>query len=73
MRHVLVPGAINEIGGEVAARLTNHNIFAFAVCHTEALDGVAGRLINVGAVAVRHIYFNVDGIAAHRRLVEHAW
>lgn len=73
MGHVLVLGATSEIGGEVAARLANHNTFTLAARRTEALDGIAGRLIDAGAVAVHRIHFEADDIAAHRHFVENAW
>lgn len=73
MGHVLVLGATSEIGGEVAARLANHNTVTLAARRTEALDAIAARLVDGGAVGVHRIYFEADDIDDHRQFVEHAW
>nr|WP_120492692.1 SDR family NAD(P)-dependent oxidoreductase [Corynebacterium lactis] len=73
MGHVLVLGATSEIGGEVAARLANHNTVTLAARRTDALDGIAGRLIDGGAVAVHRLYFEADDLSSHRPFVEQAW
>lgn len=73
MGHVLILGATSEIGGEVAARLANHNSVTLAARRTDALDGIVSRLIDGGAVAVHRLFFEADDLAAHRAFVEQAW
>ena len=40
MGHVLILGGTSEIGGEVAARLANHNTVTLAARRVDALDGI---------------------------------
>lgn len=73
MGHVLILGGTSEIGGEVAARLANHNTVTLAARRVEALDGIAKRLTDCGAVAVHRIHFDADDIAAHGSVLDEAW
>ena len=41
MGHVLILGGTSEIGGEVAARLANHNVVTLAARRMEALAVVS--------------------------------
>lgn len=73
MGNILILGATSEIGGEVAARLANHNTITLAARRTEALDKLASRLVDNGAVAVHRVYFEADDVAAHRQFVADVW
>lgn len=73
MGHVLVLGATSEIGGEVAARLANHNTITLAARRPGALDALAARLNDAGAVAIHRVFFDADDIGAHRDFVTQAW
>lgn len=73
MSHVLVLGGTSEIGGEVAARLANHNTVTLAARRLEALDGIAKRLVDAGATTVHRVYFDADDLASHAELLDAAW
>ena len=73
MGHVLILGGTSEIGGEVAARLANHNVVTLAARRMEALDPVAKRLVDSGATAVHRVHFNADDIGSHGDVLDAAW
>lgn len=73
MGNILILGGTSEIGGEVAARLANHNTVILAARRLEALDPVASRLIDGGAVAVHRVYFDADDLKSHERVLDEAW
>ncbi|PMC62181.1 SDR family oxidoreductase [Corynebacterium xerosis] len=73
MGHVLILGGTSEIGGEVAARLANHNTVTLAARRVDALDGIAKRLTDAGAVAVHRVFFDADDLASHAHVLDEAW
>ena len=73
MGHVLILGGTSEIGGEVAARLANHNTVTLAARRVDALDGIAKRLTDAGAVAVHRVFFDADDLASHTLVLDEAW
>ncbi|MEJ6019738.1 SDR family NAD(P)-dependent oxidoreductase [Corynebacterium sp. H113] len=73
MGHVLILGGTSEIGGEVAARLANHNVVTLAARRIDALDEVAQRMTDAGATAVHRLYFDADDIESHAGVLEEAW
>lgn len=73
MGHVLILGGTSEIGGEVAARLANHNTVTLAARRTGDLGPIAERLTDAGAVAVHRVFFDADDLAAHGHVLDEAW
>ncbi|WP_295628419.1 SDR family NAD(P)-dependent oxidoreductase [uncultured Corynebacterium sp.] len=73
MGHVLILGGTSEIGGEVAARLADHNTVTLAARRIDGLDAIAARLVDAGAVAVHRVYFEADDLASHADVLDEAW
>lgn len=73
MGNILILGGTSEIGGEVAARLANHNKVTLAARRLEGLDGIAKRLLDGGATAVHRVYFDANDVAKHSQVLDEVW